>query len=168
MTKRGCLTRNPTYNYCQTWWRIRKAFTTLKVWALAARAAIRRMERGRNPREDSPNLLRSPRAVRSRGYKKRTESVCIRVQQRAYAARLFTGLVSYSGVPSFGTSEDYGMSAFFGQRRKQIDSLTKDGKYFNVQIECLGLWDTVNSTTEDDLGERTLPSNVLHIPRHGY
>lgn len=80
----------------------------------------------------------------------------------AYEARLFTGLTAYSGVPSVQVSEDYGMSAFFGQRRKKTDSLIKDGKYFNVQIECLGLWDTVNSTAEGDLGERTLPSNVFH------
>jgi uncharacterized protein (DUF2235 family) len=80
----------------------------------------------------------------------------------AYAARLFTGLTAYSGVPSFGVSEDYGMSSFFDQSRGKIKSLIENGKYFDVQIECLGLWDTVNSTTEDDLGERTLPSNVLH------
>lgn len=79
----------------------------------------------------------------------------------AYAARLFAGLTA-CGIPKFGVSEDYGLEAFFDRKVKPVKKLKEEGKYFDVPIEFLGVWDTVNSTLRADLGEQTLPDNVRH------
>jgi len=79
----------------------------------------------------------------------------------AYAARLFAGLTAV-GLPRFGVSEDYGMEAFFDRKEKPLKKLKNDGQYFDIPIEFLGVWDTVNSTPETDHGEQTLPDNVRY------
>lgn len=80
----------------------------------------------------------------------------------AYAARLFAGLIAFSGVPRFGVSEGDGLDAFFDQKLRKAKRLKERKTYFDIDIEFLGVWDTVNSTGEGDLGERTLPDNVRH------
>ena len=80
----------------------------------------------------------------------------------AYSARLLAGLIDCAGIPRLGVSEEGGLDAFFG-RKPQKAKKGKDGKtYFDIEIEMLGVWDTVNSTGERDLGEKVLPGNVCH------
>ena len=80
----------------------------------------------------------------------------------AYAARLFAGLLAVSGVPPFGASEEDGLNAFWDGNPNPIKKLKGKYKYFDVPIEFIGVWDTVNSTLEPDHGEQTLPGNVRY------
>lgn len=80
----------------------------------------------------------------------------------AYSARLLAGLIACSGIPRLGVCEEVGLDAFFDHKSAKANKFKAKGSYFDIEVEMLGVWDTVNSTGEDDLGEKAVPDNVRH------
>jgi hypothetical protein len=71
-------------------------------------------------------------------------------------------LIACSGIPRFGACEEAGLDAFFDRKLAKVKKLKERGSCFDIEVEMLGIWDTVNSTGEGDLGEKVLPDNVRH------
>ena len=73
----------------------------------------------------------------------------------AYAARVLAGLIDYAGIPAVPKDYKKGWNAFRNQDKDAATKLKDDGRFFEVPIEVLGVWDTVKSTILlPDLGER--------------
>jgi len=78
----------------------------------------------------------------------------------AFAARWLASLIHYSGIPGDGVSERIGMANFFHGNETLAKKLRVDRKYYDVSIEMVGVWDTVQTTLTDDFGVARLPDNV--------
>jgi len=78
----------------------------------------------------------------------------------AYAARRFCHLVDFSGIPLDVNDWNTGWRNFIDQDGQSAD-LKRSGKFFNVEIEMLGVWDTVKAApTISNIKDAVLPSNV--------
>ena len=79
----------------------------------------------------------------------------------AYAARRLAGLVSFAGIPKKASDVDLGWQLFLQQDVDSLTNLKEQGRFFDHPIEVLGVWDTVKSTNDADLHDRTLPKCVV-------
>lgn len=78
----------------------------------------------------------------------------------AYTARVFAQLLSFSGVPVEGIVERSGWNNYLNQDEKAAQNLKDKGDYFAVEVEMLGVWDTVKSSYHKDRNDDILPSKV--------
>lgn len=78
----------------------------------------------------------------------------------AYAARRFSHLLSFSGIPLNVNNWGVGWDNFINQS-ENAKNLKQSGEFFNVKIEMLGVWDTVKAApTISNIKDAFLPSNV--------
>ena len=78
----------------------------------------------------------------------------------AYAARRLAGLLNHSGLPIRATDVEQGWQMYLNRDRKSAAALKKQGRFYDVQIEMLGVWDTVKATNDANYNDNTLSNNV--------
>ena len=78
----------------------------------------------------------------------------------AYTARTFAQLLYYCGVPNSKGKPQTAWDCYYHQNRKAAEQLKKSGDFFDVNIEMIGVWDTVKSTLDPDRKDTTLYPNV--------
>lgn len=78
----------------------------------------------------------------------------------AYAARRFAHLLNFSGVPQDVNNWGAGWDNFINQSN-DAEKLKQSGGFLNVEIEMLGVWDTVKAApTISNIKDAFLPANV--------
>jgi uncharacterized protein (DUF2235 family) len=79
----------------------------------------------------------------------------------AYAARRFCHLLAFSGTPLDLEDWKSGWENFTEQDEAAAKDLKETGRFFDVEIEMLGVWDTVKAApTISDIKDDILPANV--------
>ncbi|MCP4049640.1 MAG: hypothetical protein GY730_02925 [bacterium] len=80
----------------------------------------------------------------------------------AYTARTFAQLLYYCGVPQKDGNPNKAWDAYYRQDLKLAEKLRDGGNFFDINIEMLGVWDTVKSTLDDDRNDMLLYPNVKY------
>lgn len=78
----------------------------------------------------------------------------------AYTARTFAQLLYYCGVPTSKGNPQVAWDCYYRQDQRAAEQLKTSRSFFNVDIEMLGVWDTVKSTLDPDRRDATLYPNV--------
>lgn len=78
----------------------------------------------------------------------------------AYTARTFAQLLYYCGVPTSKGNTQTAWDCYYHQNREAAEQLKKSGNFFDVNIDMMGVWDTVKSTLDSDREDTTLYPNV--------
>lgn len=78
----------------------------------------------------------------------------------AYAARRLAGLINHSGIPVESEDVDSGWQRYLDNDSHAATAAKQEGKFFDAQIEMLGVWDTVKATNDPDYNDNTLSGNV--------
>ncbi len=78
----------------------------------------------------------------------------------SYAARRLSGLIAHSGIPVKAGDVERGWQLYLDQDTESAETLKKDGRFFDVPIEMVGVWDTVKATNDADYNDKLLSSNV--------
>jgi len=79
----------------------------------------------------------------------------------AYAARRLSGLLAHSGIPVKAADAELGWQMYLNRDRKSAEAFKKEGRFFDVSIEMLGVWDTVKATNDADYNDNLLSENVV-------
>lgn len=79
----------------------------------------------------------------------------------AYAARRLSGLIAHSGIPTKASDDERGWQMYLNRDTKSADVLKKEGRFLDVPIEMVGVWDTVKATNDPDYSDDLLSSNVV-------
>ncbi|MBU0480787.1 MAG: DUF2235 domain-containing protein [Proteobacteria bacterium] len=79
----------------------------------------------------------------------------------SYAARRLAGLISHSGVTEKAADVDLAWQLYLRRDVKSTEELKKSGRLFDIQVEMLGVWDTVKTTTDEDFNDLKLPECVV-------
>jgi uncharacterized protein (DUF2235 family) len=79
----------------------------------------------------------------------------------AYTARRLAGLIAHSGIPRKAADTELGWETYQNQDAVSARKLKRDGRFFDIQVEMLGVWDTVKATNDPDYHDRKLPTNVV-------
>ncbi|MEM7083134.1 MAG: DUF2235 domain-containing protein [Pseudomonadota bacterium] len=82
----------------------------------------------------------------------------------AYAARRLSGLLAHSGLPKKASDVDTGWEMYLNRDKKSANAMKKAGRFFDVPIEMVGVWDTVKATNDPNYSDKLLSPNV----RAGY
>jgi uncharacterized protein (DUF2235 family) len=77
----------------------------------------------------------------------------------AYTARLLCHLINWSGAPTESTDCEEGLSLFLDG--KNASKLKSSGRFFDVPVEMVGVWDTVKSATIKNYKDTILPKAVV-------
>lgn len=78
----------------------------------------------------------------------------------AYTVRRLAGLIAHSGIPVKAKDCKTGWELYKEKDDKSADKLKKDGRFFDVTIEMVGVWDTVKATNDADYHDSKLSTNV--------
>jgi len=78
----------------------------------------------------------------------------------AYAARRLAGLINHSGIPVKAKDIELGWQIYLKRDKDSAKHLKAQGEFFDINIEVLGVWDTVKTTTDPDFNDHKLPSCV--------
>lgn len=78
----------------------------------------------------------------------------------AFAVRWLAAVIKFSGIPDFEISERFGLVNRWNGNKKAADELRQTGAYYDVPVEMIGVWDTVQATKTSDFGVKELPDNV--------
>jgi uncharacterized protein (DUF2235 family) len=78
----------------------------------------------------------------------------------AYTVRRLAGLISHSGLPVKSTDSELGWEMYRQRDTKSAARLKRDGRFFDVPIEMIGVWDTVKATNDEDYHDADLGPNV--------
>ena len=79
----------------------------------------------------------------------------------AYAARRLSGLLAHSGIPKRASDVERGWQMYLNRDTRSANSLKEAGRYFDVPIEMVGVWDTVKATNDPDYDDNLLSPNVV-------
>lgn len=79
----------------------------------------------------------------------------------AYAARRLAGLINHSGVPVDAADVELGWENYLNRDEPSATKLKDEGRFFNAQIEMLGVWDTVKATNDANYNDNNLSPNVI-------
>lgn len=82
----------------------------------------------------------------------------------AYAARRLSGLLAHSGVPVKASDSELGWQLYVNRDVDSARALKAEGRFVDVPIEMIGVWDTVKATNDADYSDSLLSPNV----RAGY
>ena len=80
----------------------------------------------------------------------------------AYTARRLAGLLAHSGIPVKARDAELGWELCKGRDAESAMRLKGEGRFFDVPIEMVGVWDTVKATNDEDYNDNRLAPNVLH------
>jgi uncharacterized protein (DUF2235 family) len=78
----------------------------------------------------------------------------------AYTARTFAQLLYYCGVPTPKGNPQTAWDCYYNQNREAAEQLKTSGDFFDVNIDMIGVWDTVKSSLDSDREDTTLYPNV--------
>ena len=78
----------------------------------------------------------------------------------AFAVRWLAEVVAFSGIPVVGQSERPGILNLWRHDKDSAKKLRESGLQYDVDVEMIGVWDTVQSTTTEDFGVKDLPANA--------
>ncbi len=78
----------------------------------------------------------------------------------AYAARRLSGVLAHSGIPKAASDVERGWQMYLNRDTESAAALKKEGRFFDVPIEMVGVWDTVKATNDADYNDDLLSSNV--------
>jgi len=79
----------------------------------------------------------------------------------AYAARRLAGLIAQCGVPAKAVDINLAWQLYLRRDELSTGELKQQGRLFDIQIEMLGVWDTVKTTTDEDFNDLKLPTCVV-------
>jgi uncharacterized protein (DUF2235 family) len=79
----------------------------------------------------------------------------------AYAARRLAGLISQCGLPVKAADVELAWQLYLKQDGPSAEALIQQAKFFRIQVEMLGVWDTVKTTTDEDFSDNKLPDCVV-------
>lgn len=79
----------------------------------------------------------------------------------SYTARRLAGLVAYSGIPKDPGDTELGWKIYLQRDITTAKALKREGRFFNIPIEMVGVWDTVKSTDDPDYNDHVLSKNVV-------
>lgn len=79
----------------------------------------------------------------------------------AYAARRLSGLIAHSGIPVKAADVERGWQMYLNRDTESATALKQQGRYFDVPIEMVGIWDTVKATNDPDYNDNLLSANVV-------
>lgn len=79
----------------------------------------------------------------------------------AYTVRRLAGLIAHSGMPVKPADVELGWELYQKKDTVSSDKLKADGRFFDIQVEMVGVWDTVKATNDDDYHDNQLSRNVL-------
>ena len=78
----------------------------------------------------------------------------------AYTARRLAGLIAHSGIPVLARDAELGWEIYRQGDTASALELKAAGRFFDVPIEMVGVWDTVKATNDEDYHDDLLPPNV--------
>ena len=78
----------------------------------------------------------------------------------AYAARRLAGLLAHSGIPVRASDVERGWQMYQNRDTASAAAMKAEGRYFDVEIEMVGIWDTVKATNDPDYDDNELSANV--------
>lgn len=78
----------------------------------------------------------------------------------AYTARRIAGLLAYSGLPASLTDTGVGWEIYEQRDADRAAAYKREGRFFDVPVEMVGVWDTVKATDDPDYGDQLLSPNV--------
>lgn len=79
----------------------------------------------------------------------------------AYAARRLSGLIAHSGIPVRASDVERGWQMYLNRDTASAAALKDEGRYIDVPIEMVGIWDTVKATNDADYNDNLLSPNVV-------
>ncbi len=79
----------------------------------------------------------------------------------AYAARRLSGLIAHSGIPLRAADVERGWQMYINKDKASAAAMKKAGRYIDVPIEMVGIWDTVKATNDPDYNDALLSPNVV-------
>lgn len=78
----------------------------------------------------------------------------------SYAARRLCGLINHSGIPTKAGDVELGWHLYLNQDTASAQHLKEIGRFFPIEINFLGVWDTVKSTMDPDYQDQHLSACV--------
>lgn len=78
----------------------------------------------------------------------------------AYTARRISGLIAHSGIPRQSRDVQLGWEVYKEKDTRGAKALKRDGRFFDVPVEMIGVWDTVKATNDADYHDAKLSENV--------
>lgn len=79
----------------------------------------------------------------------------------AYTVRRLAGLLAHSGIPAKSADDELGWELYKKKDTVSAEKLKKEGRFYNIPIEMIGVWDTVKATNDEDYHDSQLSSNVI-------
>ncbi len=77
----------------------------------------------------------------------------------AYIARLLSHLIYWSGIPKASRDCEEGSTMFLA--KKKASKFKRPGRFFDIPVEMVGVWDTVKTALIKDYKDNILPANVV-------
>lgn len=78
----------------------------------------------------------------------------------SYTARRLAGLLNHSGLPVHPDDTEFGWEMYYNRDTISPARYQQEGRFFPVEIEMVGVWDTVKATNDLDYHDDILPANV--------
>ncbi len=102
------------------------------------------------------------RCFQERGWKREENKVFLLGFSRgAYTARRLSGLIAHSGLPVKSSDANLGWEMYQHRDTTSARRLKKQGRFFDITVEMIGVWDTVKSTNDADYHDSKLSDNVV-------
>lgn len=79
----------------------------------------------------------------------------------SYAARRLAGLIAQCGIPKKVADVNLAWNLYLSGDVASVEALKDQGRLFDIQVEMLGVWDTVKTTTDPDFNDNKLPKCVV-------
>jgi uncharacterized protein (DUF2235 family) len=78
----------------------------------------------------------------------------------AYTVRRLSGLIAHSGIPVKARDAELGWELYKEGDTRSARKLKREGRFFDVPVEMIGVWDTVKATNDADYHDKKLCPNV--------
>ncbi len=79
----------------------------------------------------------------------------------SYAARRLSGLIAHSGIPTKASDVEMGWQMYLNRDKRSAAALKEAGRFFDAEIEMIGIFDTVKATNDADYNDNLLSPNVV-------
>lgn len=79
----------------------------------------------------------------------------------AYTARRISGLLAHSGMPRKADDLELGWELYKKRDKKSAAMLRREGRFYKVPVQMVGVWDTVKATNDADYHDNELATNVV-------
>lgn len=78
----------------------------------------------------------------------------------SYAARRLSGLIAHSGIPVKASDAERGWQMYLNKDKTSAKALKEEGRFFDIDIEMVGVFDTVKATNDPNYNDKLLSPNV--------